>query len=197
MRPQPPNRFSILHALRPPPKLLFPCPPSISAWGATPGWALLCCSSSYAPAMETTKVIVSVRDGRGDGVTAAHDVLFYLGLAYPNPVSSYLWVCYLPVMRRYLSTHMAPKAKKGVKLHKNELSVQIRAPMYVDRYLRIMGKNNTSGRPCMGQIFSYHGRVTNHRYLDVGFGHARGIRYIILRKATRPPLLHPSPPLLF
>ena len=37
-----------------------------------------------------------------------------------------------------------------------------------------MGENSTSGRPWMGQVSLYNGRAPNYRYLDMGFGHARG-----------------------
>ena len=62
--------------------------------------------------------------------------------------------------------------------HDTKISVQLLMQFLgthvVDRYLRIMGKNSTSGRPWMGQISSYHGRIPNHRYLDMGFWRACG-----------------------
>ena len=69
----------------------------------------------------------AVGDMLRPGYEAAADVLYVTGLAYPNPISSYLWVCYLPMMRTYLSTYMGAHV--------------------VERYLRIMGENSTSGRP--------------------------------------------------
>ena len=53
--------------------------------------------------------------------------------------------------------------------------------MYVDSQVSsYRGGGIGSGRPCMGQLSLHHGRVTNHRYLDMGFGHARGSRAIAL-----------------
>ena len=97
------------------------------------------------------------------------------GLAYPNPISSYHGRVTNPYRYKDICPHRwTPKQSKGFSTPKNALVVRFLGTHAVDRYLRIMGENSTPRRPWMGQIPPCHGRAPNHRYLDMGFGHARG-----------------------